>query len=227
MVGQKMVIKHLMPSGLIIMVVCMSCSSASSQPSPQESAQFPNPTPVAENPDATWGNDMTRASLLRDSADTKVTMAVVEASLSAGQEAYARYRIGNLAFVEIMTLPHPEEKDVNATHQYVAVILGDKPRLVSLPDKVLFAHFAKNIRPNPDKIDSRNRIRTALLLATDSGSYEDEPTPTWTDEGGTLIIHYRRYVNSSNTGKSYPILQECTLIVDVNQDFTLKCIERK
>ena len=165
--------------------------------------------------------------LVDGDADTKAAMTVVKATLESRQKAYARNKIGNLALIEVITLPHPKKTDVDATRQYVAVILGKKPHLVSLPDKALFAHFAKNIRPNPDKLKFRDRIRTVLLLATDSGNFEDEPAPTWTDEGGTLVIHYFRHIPSSTTGKSYPILQECTLTVDVNQDYTLVCIDQK
>jgi len=228
MVRRKMILKHLVPSGLI-MAVCMSCSPTSPSPSqPQESAQ--TATPVIEVSEAVWGDDMNRGSLFDEEADTKQAMAVVNATLSSRQRAHARYSIGNLAFVEVITSPDPELIDVDATNLHVAVVLGDKPRLVSLPDKALFAHFARNIRPNPDKLEFKHRIRTALLLATNSDWIADESEPTWIDENGILVIHYHRYVDSDSGTLSMrqppPILQECTLTVDANQDFTLECIDR-
>jgi len=210
----------------------MSCSSTSSQPSPQKSAQASakesaqTDSPVAQNTQTAWGDDMTRGRLVGDNADRQMVMSIVDPTLNANQKAYPRYKVGNLAFVEVITMPDPRIRDVDATRQNVAIILGENPHLVALPDKALFAHFAKNIRPNPDMLEVGDRIRTALLLATDSDSCEDEPTPTWTDAEGTLTIHYHRKVSSSRIGRAYPILQACTLTVDANQDFTLECTNR-
>ncbi|MCL2325039.1 MAG: hypothetical protein FWC40_00840 [Proteobacteria bacterium] len=209
----------------------MSCSSTSSQPTPQkttqtsasESAQAASP--AVESAQTTWGDDMTRASLLGDSTDRQMAMAVIEATLTSNQESYVHFKLGNLAFGEVVTMPHPSARDINAARQSVAVILGKNPYLVNLPDKVLFAHFAKNIRPNPDVLEVDQRTRAALLLATDSGRFEDEPAPTWTDEDGTLVIHYYRYVHQGR-GRARPKLNECTLTVDANQVFTHECIDR-
>ncbi|MCL2325427.1 MAG: hypothetical protein FWC40_02845 [Proteobacteria bacterium] len=238
-----MTLKHLMASGLIVMA-CMSCSSALSQLSPQEVTQTTESTLVTEATEATWGDDMTYSFLFDEEADV---MAVIEAYFDANrrahesrwqelisripeaadiqadldQRAYVRYGIGNLAFVEVITSPHPGLYDVDATNHYVAVILGDKPRLIELPDKALFVHFAENIRQNPEKLKLENRIRTALILATGSGRREQEPTPTWTDEDGTLIIHYHRYVGDGGMARS--ILFDCTLTVDAEQEFTQAC----
>ncbi|MCL2326410.1 MAG: hypothetical protein FWC40_07965 [Proteobacteria bacterium] len=180
----------------------MSCSSASSEP-------------------AAWGDDMTRGYLYERDRDIKAAMTVVKATLSRRQEAYERYRIGNLAFFEIITLPHPDVMDVGARYQHVAVILGKKPRLVSLPDKALFAHFAKNIRPNPDILEFQDRIRTAMLLATGADRIVEKLPPTWVDENGILVIHYHKLFYGG--GRESPTREECTLTVDANQDFTLEC----
>jgi len=197
----------------------MSCSPSSPSPQPQINANISEPLPAAETPEATWGNDMTYG-FLRD--EKEKTVAFVRATLGPRQEAYTAHRVGNLAFAEIITAPNPNVPYDQETRQYVAVILGEKPRLVSLPDKALFAHFAKNVRPNPDVIDSDNRIWTALLLATGLGGLERKPAPpTWTDEDSTLIIHYYRHIADIDE----LILQECTLTVDANQDYTLECID--
>jgi len=182
------------------------------------------------NAEATWDDDMSYDFLIDGNTDTKAAMAVVVATLSSSQRAHARDKIGNLAFIEIITSPPPGLNDVDATRQYVGVILGKRPRLVSFPDKVLFAHFAKNIRSDLDKLKFRDRIKTAVLLATGSVRIADKPEPTWNDENGILVIHYHRYVDSGSMGQTMrqpsPRLEECTLTVDVNQDFTLECVDR-
>jgi len=206
-----MILKHFIPLGFIVMIICMSCSSASSEP-------------------AVWGDDMSYSYLFKGDADTKAVMAVVTRTLGSRQKAQPSDKIGNLGFVEVSTFPHPGTLDVDATSQYVAVILGKKPRLVTLPDKALFVHFAKNIRPNPDMLEAWWRIKTAVLLATGSGRIADKPEPTWSDENGILVIHYHRYVDSDNMGQTMrqppPRLEECTLTVDANQDFMLECVDR-
>jgi len=218
--------KHLLPYGLILMAVCMSCSSTSSQPSAKKFVQDNVSAPVTKAPEAVWDNDLTLGTMFDEDANTKIASSIVEASLLPGQKAYTRYSIGNLAFAEIIPPPPPKTRDINGTRHYVAVILGDEPRLVELPSKALFAQFAENVRINPGNIEMRDRIGTALILATASDNYESEPAPTWVDENGTLTIHYHRKVSSSRIGRAYPILQACTLTVDANQDFTLECTNR-
>ena len=219
-----MLLKSLVPLSLLTMVICMSCSSTSPPPQPPNDAQIAEPASAAET-EATWGDDMTYSYLFERDADTKTAMAVIKATLDTRQKAYIRDRVGNLVFAEIITLSDPGFVHSRETHQNVAVILGEKPRLVSLPDKALFAHFAKNIRPNPDVIDAGNRIWTALILSTGMGHTVHEPTPaTWTDKDGTLVIHCFRYITDDN-GRIYDMLQECTLTVDTNQDYTLECID--
>jgi len=237
--------KHLMALGLIVMVACMACSLASPQLS-QEAPQTANLPVAIEASEATWGNDMTYNPFRRDDADTKAAMAVIEAYLDANrrahehrwqelisripeaaevqanleQRAYVHYGIGNLAFVDVITSPHPGLSGVDATSHYVAVILGDKPRLVELPDKALFVHFAENIRQNPEKLKLENRIRTAQILAIGSSSYEKKPPPTWTDEDGTLVIRYSTHFAE---GRRWRDLYECILTVNAEQEFTQAC----
>ncbi|MCL2326086.1 MAG: hypothetical protein FWC40_06290, partial [Proteobacteria bacterium] len=242
-----MSLKHLVTSSLI-MVVCMSCSSASPQLSLQEAIQTVEPVTVTEATEATWGDDMTYASLYNDDASTEAVMAVVEAYFDANrrarerewqefvgrfpeaanltpvtvnQSARIRDKIGNLVFVEVSTVV-PDLAHSDGPNRYVGVILGDHPRLVNLPDKALFVHFAKNIRLAPDKLKAWERIKTALLLATGSNRYESDPYPTWTDEGGTLVIRYHtHYPDGAERRDSR--LYECVLTVDANQDFTHAC----
>jgi len=166
---------------------------------------------------------MTFAFIL-DNDEAEEILTFVRATLGTRQEAYRRDKVGNLAFIEIITMPDPDVMHGERTRQYVAVILGKKPRLVSLPDKALFAHFAKKVRPNPDVIESEDRIWTAMVLATGVGGLERKPAPpTWTDENGTLVIHYYRHIPDPD---DYDLMvQECTLTVDTNQDYTLECID--
>lgn len=168
---------------------------------------------------------MTYGYMPEKDASTKAAMAAVSATLRPGQKAYARYKISNLGFIEVRTPAPTDITDVDGSSQYVAVLLSPKPRLVKLPDETLFAHFVKNIRPNPDKIKLTRRVRTALLLATGSGDFIDEPealAPTWTDENGTLVIRYHKYVGG---GMVRPQQAKCTLTVDAGQAFTLECGE--
>jgi len=244
-----MSLKYLMTPGLIAMV-CVSCSSASPQLSPQEATQIAELVVTTQASEATWGDDMTYASLYNDDASTETVMAVVEAYFDANRRAHEhewqefksrfpeptnrvplplnqvatiRDKIGNLVFVEVATIPDQDLISIhNARYEYVAVILGDNPRLVELPDKALFVHFAKNIRSDPDKLEAWDRIKTALLLATGSNRYESDPYPTWTDEGGTLVIRYHtHYPDGAERRDSR--LYECILNVDANQDFTHAC----
>jgi len=96
--------------------------------------------------------------------------------------------------------------------------------LVNLPNKALFVHFAKNVRPNPNVIDSNLRIWTAVVLATGLGGAQRKPArATWTDKDGTLVIHYYRHITDPDIDDL--MLQECTLTVDANQDYTLEYID--
>jgi len=167
-------------------------------------------------------------TLLRErDADAKLAMAVVSPTLRSNQKAFARHKMGNLAFVEVRTSAPPDLKDKDGSStQYVAVILGTTPRVVNLPNKAIFVHFAKNIRSAPDKLELKDRIRTALLLATGSSKYIGEPealAPTWTDKGGTLVIRYHK--NIGGGGMMRPQQVACTLTVDAEQAFTHHCGE--
>ncbi|MCL2326868.1 MAG: hypothetical protein FWC40_10300 [Proteobacteria bacterium] len=49
------------------------------------------------------------------------------------------------------------------------------------------------------------------------------PAPTWTDEGGTLVVRYHRYMRKDDQAQTS--LHACTLTVDAEQEFTLECID--
>jgi len=235
-----MSLERFMPLGFILTAVNVACSPTSppplsqeftqispptlalETPSPQDSAQVTT-TPVIEAPEAIWGDDMSYKWLFTKEDDAKVASDVVAPTLRSNQTARARDRVGNLVFVEVFTSPPPTITDLNETRHYVGVILGERPRVVNLPDKVLFAHFAKNIRPNPDKIETGDRIRTALLLA-DSAYLVRGSEPTWTDEDGTLVIHYQKFVFSGDMNPNERFT--CTLTADADQNFTVDCIDQ-
>jgi len=214
-------------AGLTLVAACMSCSSASSQsPASDPAAPAGAEVSAVKNSETAWGDDMAYGYMPEKDADTKSAMAVVSATLKSGQKAYARYSVGNLGFVEVRTSAPAGARDVSGSSQHIAVILGPTPRLVKLPDETLFEHFVKNIRPNPDKLKLTRRVKTALLLATGSGDFIDEPEalePTWLDEGGTLTIRYHQYVGGG--GMVRPLQTECTLTVNADQAFTHICGE--
>jgi|GEM_PF-6330132 len=58
-------------------------------------------------------------------------------------------------------------------------------------------------------------IESALRLATGSDSYEEAPAPTWSDEDGTLVVRYHRYISKDD--QAQPSLHACTLTVDASR----------
>ena len=155
------------------------------------------------------------------SEDTKTVMDIVSETLHDNQQAYPRFKVGDMAFVEIITPPPPNFMDVNGTREYVVVLLGDDPRIVLMPDKKLFVRFVSAVRPDPDVMTESQRTRAALILATgaDPDNMMGEEQPTWTDEEGILTIRYLKLVGN---GMAMPSKYSCTLTVDENQDFTVE-----
>ena len=155
------------------------------------------------------------------SEDTKTVMDIVGETLRDNQQAYPRFKVGDMAFVEIITPPPPGFMDVNGTREYVVVLLDDDPRIVLMPDKKLFVRFADAVRPDPEIMTESKRIRAALILATgeDCNVLEGEYQPTWTDEEGVLTIRYHLRVGN---GMAMPSIIEYTLTVDENQDYTIE-----
>jgi len=161
-------------------------------------------------------NDMRYAYLSVGNKDTRTAISIVNSTLSPDQKAHPRFRVGNIAFIEIITST-PNLTDSFSSSKYVGVILGDEPRLVPMPSKELFTHYAKIVRANPGIMEPNQRIRAALILATGNESYKVDES-TWTDEDGSLIIKYNALVRL-NMAKS--ITTSNTLTVDANQNFTI------
>jgi len=162
--------------------------------------------------------------------ETKIAMSVVNEKLRSNQvahktqKAYPRFRIGNMAFVEIFTALPEDVKDLDIPPEYVVVVLGDESRLVRLPNKELFAKFASAVRADPDLMKPRQRTMAALVLATGYENYIDRSgvEPSWEDEDGTLTIRYYKYVRK---GMSRPRVELCTLTVAENQDYSIECCD--
>jgi len=170
-----------------------------------------------------WHEDMTNR-LRKDGEEYNTAKAMVEATLGQNRSCHVRYALGNVALVEVIKAPWPTVSDSEGARWYVAVILGDTPRLVQLPDKSLFAHFAGVIRANPDILEPDLRLGTALRLATGDGNREDEPAPTWTDENGILTIRYHKNIDTGSWIEPSR-LHDCTITVDARQDYTVDCVD--
>ena len=174
-------------------------------------------------------DDMRYYNMSDRDAETKNAMRIVNESLRANprpgwtQTAYPRFRVGVMAFIEVRTAPMAGVRDLSGSSAYVVVLLEDELRLVNTPNSDLFARFAGAIRADPDLMTLSQRLRTALILATGSGSYIsdiDESEPTWTDEDGVLVIRYYRYVTQTSS-MVRPTIAACTITVDENQTFTI------
>ena len=157
-------------------------------------------------------------SLRTNAEDTKAVMSVVNETMRDNQQAYPRFKIEDMAFVEVITLS--SMKDVNSKRDYYVVLLSNEPKKVLTPNKELFVRFASAVRPDPDQMTEGQRIMTALILATgaDSDNMMGGEKPTWTDEEGTLTIRYSKLVGN---GMAMPSRVECTLTVGENQDYTI------
>ncbi|MCL2325211.1 MAG: hypothetical protein FWC40_01720 [Proteobacteria bacterium] len=154
-------------------------------------------------------------------------------------------RIDNLVFVEIHLGCPPgffsEYFGCARSVSRVAVILGEKPRIVELPDEALFVHFMKNIRKTPRALELSTKMRTTLMLLTGDSNFvassindpNQMPCPdelltrgcrdefilentTWTDKDGVLVIQYR----TSDSWWDY----ECRLRVDAEQRAMRRCV---
>jgi hypothetical protein len=189
-------------------------------------AQSPSPPP--DFSDINWNTDMRYGNFPERDKETKDAMAIVNKTLRARQKAYPRFKVGNVGFIDIITSPHPQVMDANSSTHTVAVILGEKPQMVAIANKELFALFAKNIRRNPEQIELSRRIGVAVLLATgsrhtlDNDKSENNTLPPWSDDGSTLVIRFKRL---SGGGMMRPRCEACTLTVDENQHFTLECVD--
>ena len=177
-------------------------------------------------------DDMRYYSLSDGDPETRVAMAVVNEALRADpkpgwtQNAYPRFRVGSMAFVEVRSTPIAGVRDLSGSSEYVVVVLDDEPQLHRTPNAALFARFATVVRADPDLLELRHRIRTALTLTTGSGDYisDDWAQPTWTDEDGILTIRYYRY-NRGMSDMVRPTILACEITVDENQSYTIERID--
>ena len=183
-----------------------------------------NPNDHTEN----FDNDMHYYYLSDSDAEAKRAIAVAKKTLVPKSnwtyKLYPRFRIGNMAFIEIHEIPTIFIHDLNKQPYYVVVLLGVEPQLIRTPDKELFTKFMNAVRSDSDLMTPTQRLRTALILAI-GGSGEniekDEIEPSWTDENGVLIISYRTYIRSDN-GMLPPRKVARTITVDENQDFMIE-----
>ena len=174
-------------------------------------------------------DDMRYYQLSDRDAETRAAMSVVNAALRADQRpyqtqtAYPRFRVGNMAFIQIRTTPTAGVRDLGGSSRYVVVVLGAEPQRVGTPNAELFARFMSVVRADPDIMEQRHRIRTALILATGDDDYigSDGALPTWTDEDGVLVISYYNYVRQMSD-MVRPSVAASTLTVDENQNFIIE-----
>ena len=174
---------------------------------------------------------MRYAYLSDNDEETKLAVKVVKKALVPKSkwtyEAYPRFKIGNMAFIEIHDIPTVFITDLNKQPYFVVVVLGVDPHMVRTPDKELFVKFMNAVRADPDLMTPPRRLRAAMILATGGvGEYIDEDgfEPSWTDEDGVLVIQYHTYIRRDN-GMIPPIRVACTLTVDENQDFILESLD--
>ena len=155
------------------------------------------------------------------------------------KDYYARFRLGNLYFVDGSTPAPRFTQDLDGKSGRLGVIMGKKPRLVSLPDAALFAQFMAAIRPNPEMLSLERRFRAMEYLAGtgeiltkreiersqkyNAERYQLEPQePRWIEENGTLLFDYYTYRHNGDSMMA-PYLVKCQLRVDSAQKYTISC----
>ncbi len=207
-----------------IAVLGFGCNSAVAPQTPDE----------LSNALAVWGDDLTYGYLDDDESDGKQALKVARKN-SSFSDYYARFKVGNLGIVEGSTPPPPYVMDADGRSGYIAVITGKTPYYFALPNKELFAHYMKLIRKNlaQNKPDQRYRIMHVLAgipYFMDKSEVENfandrlnvvPQDPTWVDENGTLTVEY--FSTQADSGMTAPYLIQCRLVVDSEQQFTIKC----
>jgi|GEM_PF-6423238 len=122
--------------------------------------------------------------------------------------------------VEVSTDFSKNWRDLKPIVEFVAIILGEKSRVVPLPDRELFVHFMRVIRANPDAMKEKDRILTALLLV--AGPVILSENCAWYDVNDKLVIRCLTKIFDIEDTRSYQDY-DCTLTVDANQEYTLDC----
>ncbi|MCL1805763.1 MAG: hypothetical protein FWG28_07190 [Clostridiales bacterium] len=181
--------------------------------------------PVEDDMRFTYMNDGQRGT--KPDAEAELALAVAGEAFVPDRawiyETHARFRIGNMAFVDIHQTPTGDVRDVNMQPFYVVVVLGDEPRLVRMPDQELFARFMTVVRADPGLMTLTQRLMAALILAIGGDGEcirESGFEPTWTDEDGVLVIRCHRVIRS-NQGRTPPVRVVSTLTVDEKQNLSL------
>ena len=175
-------------------------------------------------------NDMRYYYLSDNDAETKLAISVVKNTLKPKvnwtYKLYPRFRIGNMAFIEVYESPTIFISDLNKQPYFVVVVLDTKPQMFHMPDKELFAKFMSAVRANPDLMTPHRRLSASLILAIGGvGEYVDEDgcKPSWTDEDGVLVISCHSKIRSDN-GMVPPKSVVYTITVDENQNFILETV---
>ena len=189
-------------------------------------SSFKGDTPMQE--DFHIDDDMRYYHLSDNNPETKIALAVVKNKLVPNSgwthKLYPRFRIGNMAFIEVYNSPNVFITDLNIQPYYVVVVLDNEPQLVRTPDKELFTKFMNAVRTNPDLMKPSQRLRAALILSIGGvGEYIDKDgiKPSWVDEDGILTIKFQTYIRSNN-GMVPPKKVARTLTVNESQDFILE-----
>ena len=182
--------------------------------------------PVDDDMRFTYMNDGLRGT--KPDAEAELALAVVNQAFVSDEawtyDIHTRFRIGNMAFVNIQQIPVGDVRDVNTQPFYVVVVLGDEPRLVRMPDQELFARFMTAVRADSGLMTPNQRLTAALILAIGGDGEcirESGIEPTWTDEDGVLVIRCHRVIRSNN-GRTPPRRVVSTLTVDEKQNYTLE-----
>ncbi|MCL2325587.1 MAG: hypothetical protein FWC40_03665 [Proteobacteria bacterium] len=198
---------------------------------------------VGENDEMpTWSDDIAETYIFKKDPRYQLIIDAANAMHNRYFDARIRYDsiYGNLIFVNLY---YEEQLRVDAAplpDKMVAVILGsDTMRLVDLPDKELFAHFASVVRRNPKMLPREYRISIAVFLTTgydnnildnisedyeyDKGERRAKFVPTWKESSGKLTIRYHSLIGRNALSTDPVKRQQCTIIVDADQNFTQKC----
>jgi len=237
--------------------MCMGCTSSSSQPTPAPSDSI---LPTLQNNDSSlesavqpqesdmkfgnngtdnWSDDIARTHFPKKDSRYQQVLDAVNAMNADffNAKMLSDYRYGNLVLVRVAyQIPAPDATPI--PDKIVAVILGAKTlRLLELPNKELFAHFARVVQDNLTMLQRDDRIEVAASLATGyryrildnvkEGRENDNHkyVPTWQESGGEITIQYHREILGNTFGRVPNRKQSCTITVDANQNFMQECSE--
>ncbi len=189
-----------------------------------------------ENVVVSWNDELNYKFLDDDDADTKQALKAAKKTGSF-DDYYARFRLGNLCFIEGETPAPAHVMDASGKHGFVGVLLSKAPQTVALPNQELARQFLKALRPDPEALSAERRYRAlSILVGTNTPLSKmdmddnniiqarkiESRDPVWKDKNGTLEIDY--YTLRSN-GMMAPIPVECKITLDASDAFDLACAE--